>query len=64
MGATLFHGPVRDGKGWVQRAMAAKHNLSVRRMCGERKKGEGCWVVTALSVELLLKVIGSSHTGN
>jgi hypothetical protein len=25
IGAASFHGPVRDGKGWFQRAMAAKH---------------------------------------
>ena len=31
IGAFLFHGPVRDGKGWVQSAMAAKHNWFVRR---------------------------------
>ena len=27
IGAEPFHGPVRDGKGWVQLAMAAKRNL-------------------------------------
>ena len=27
IGATLFHGPVRDGKGWDQRAMVIRHNL-------------------------------------
>ena len=27
IGALLFHGPVREGKGWVQKAMAAKRNL-------------------------------------
>ena len=26
IGAGSFHGPVRDGKGWFQTAMAAKHN--------------------------------------
>jgi hypothetical protein len=26
IGATPFHDPVRDGKGWVQSAMAAKRN--------------------------------------
>ena len=31
IGAHLFHGPVRDGKGWVQKAIAAKRNLSVCR---------------------------------
>ena len=25
IGATSFHGPVRNGKGWVRSAMAAKH---------------------------------------
>ena len=28
IGAMLFHGPVREGKGWVQQAIAAKRNLS------------------------------------
>jgi hypothetical protein len=27
IGALLFHGPVREGKGWVQQAIAAKRNL-------------------------------------
>ena len=31
IGAHLFHGPVREGKGWVQKAIAAKRNLSVCR---------------------------------
>ena len=30
IGATSFHGPVRDGKGWVQRAMVAKNSVVVR----------------------------------
>ena len=30
IGATSFHGPVRDGKGWVQRAMVAKNSGVVR----------------------------------
>ena len=30
IGATSFHGPVRDGKGWVQRAMVAKNLVVVR----------------------------------
>ena len=29
IGAQLFHGPVREGKGWVQKAISAKRNLSV-----------------------------------
>src|SRR4051812_50015941 len=27
IGATSFHGPVRDGKGWDRRAMVIRHNL-------------------------------------
>ena len=27
IGVLLFHGPVREGKGWVQQAIAAKRNL-------------------------------------
>src|SRR5471030_765752 len=27
IGAKLFHGPVRDGKGWDQLAMVIRHNL-------------------------------------
>ena len=30
IGATSFHGPVRNGKGWVQRAMVAKNLVVVR----------------------------------
>ena len=30
IGATSFHGPVRNGKGWVQRAMVAKNSGVVR----------------------------------
>ena len=26
IGAKLFHGPVRDGKGWYQLAMVIRHN--------------------------------------
>ena len=33
IGAKWFHGPVRDGKGWVQSAMAAKH-----------KRDATCWL--------------------
>ena len=27
IGAELFHGPVRDGKGWYQLAMVIRHNF-------------------------------------
>ena len=39
IGATSFHGPVRDGKGWVQSAMAAKHNLSACVCMRKREEG-------------------------
>ena len=38
IGAVLFHGPVRDGKGWYRDAMAAKRNLYVQGL-SERKMG-------------------------
>lgn len=31
IGATSFHDPVRDGKGWVQSAMTAKRNFNDKR---------------------------------
>ena len=30
IGANSFHGPVRDGKGWVQLAMVVRHNWCQR----------------------------------
>ena len=33
IGALLFHGPVREGKGWVRNAMVAKRNWLPRRIC-------------------------------
>ena len=30
IGAKLFHGPVRDGKGWYQLAMVIRHDLLIR----------------------------------
>jgi hypothetical protein len=32
IGATPFHGPVRDGKGWVQSAIAAKRNRNLEEV--------------------------------
>jgi hypothetical protein len=66
IGAVLFHGPVRDGKGWVQNAMAAKRNLYALLRLRQRsaKWGEGCLVVTAELLAVCIKVIGSSRTGN
>ena len=31
IGATAFHGPVRDGKGWFHRAMVVRHDLLPRK---------------------------------
>ena len=31
IGAMLFHGPVRDGKGWYQLAMVIRLKLSAQR---------------------------------
>ena len=42
IGAQLFHGPVREGKGWVQQAIAAKRNLCACRLIDKRKIEEGC----------------------
>ncbi len=30
IGAEVFHGPVRDGKGWDHLAMVVRHNLSLQ----------------------------------
>ena len=32
IGAVLFHGPVRDGKGWFQDAMGTRLNWCVLRL--------------------------------
>ena len=40
IGATSFHGPVRDGKGWVQSAMAAKRNLYHGAVFGDVQNGK------------------------
>ena len=32
IGAKAFHGPVRDGKGWVQSAIAAKRNRNLEEV--------------------------------
>ncbi len=64
IGAMLFHGPVRDGKGWDQQAIDARRNLYALRVLDvERKMGK---VVCCDCGELLqcYKVIGSSRTGN
>ena len=41
IGAHLFHGPVREGKGWYQKAIDARRNLSASRPGdAKRKMGE------------------------
>ncbi len=41
IGAHLFHGPVREGKGWYQRAIDARRNLYASRPGdGKRKMGK------------------------
>ena len=40
IGAMLFHGPVREGKGWVQQAIAAKRNLSFVAIGRQTQNGE------------------------
>ena len=39
IGATLFHGPVRDGKGWDQRAMDARRNLYAAGEAAKEEEG-------------------------
>ncbi len=50
IGALLFHGPVREGKGWVQQAIAAKRSLELARFrfeanCASVELVEGCFVI-------------------
>ena len=48
IGALLFHGPVREGKGWVQKAIAAKRNLCAGRgKATSAKRGRRLVVVIA-----------------
>ena len=37
IGAVLFHGPVREGKGWFRDAMAARRNLYA--LLGKAQRG-------------------------
>ena len=41
IGAFSFHGPVRDGKGWVQEAMAAKQRGWSDEVSQQTVSGEG-----------------------
>ena len=49
IGAHLFHGPVREGKGWYQKAIDARRNLyACRFLVVMRKMGRRLFVVTAV----------------
>ena len=65
IGAVLFHGPVRDGKGWYQDAMGTRLKLVVCWIYPGHMIGRSKLVMIGASAALvLLKVIGSSRTGN
>ena len=66
IGALLFHGPVREGKGWVQQAIAAKRNLCASSHGAPKPNWDRrLFVVTAYELlAVYYKVIGSSRTGN
>src|SRR5574343_543214 len=50
IGATLFHGPVRDGKGWDQRAIDARRNLyRLSLLAANAKWGRRLVVVIVMS---------------
>ena len=38
IGAHLFHGPVREGKGWYQKAIDARRNLYAPRLWDAKRK--------------------------
>ena len=74
IGANPFHGPVRDGKAWVQAAMAARLTLGSPL---ERDVPPSARAAIRIEVKpgvrlrqarykplAVLTVIGSSHTGN
>ena len=76
IGANSFHGPVRDGKAWVQAAVAARLAVDPRRAQPKAApsqiaiRNSARWVeiaygaTTYVCVAALLTVIGSSRTGN
>ena len=46
IGAVLFHGPVRDGKGWFQDAMVVRLQLVEHQgLLAWYSKGEEVWVL-------------------
>ena len=51
IGAFLFHGPVREGKGWYQKAIDARRNLYVCRAdAANAKRRRRLVVVTAIEL--------------
>ena len=44
IGATPFHGPVRDGKAWFQRAMVVRNSVVSRRARAATQHSEEAWV--------------------
>ena len=71
IGATAFHGPVRDGKGWGHRAMVVRHKRGseVREeksviLASDRNSEEVKFGQLIAPDFTVLTVIGSSRTGN
>ena len=56
IGALLFHGPVREGKGWYQKAMSARRNLYAGRGLGRQAQNgdRRLFVVTAYELHAVL----------
>ena len=48
IGATAFHGPVRDGKGWFHRAMVIRHDLLLCRAHGARARANSGEVIASV----------------
>ena len=65
IGAELFHGPVRDGKGWYQPAMVIRHNLYDGTSWGVRiKLGRSKEVADVIGRQRRLFVAGVSIQTN
>ena len=63
IGARLFHGPVRDGKGWYQPAMVVRHNFCavlVFVQHGEFIEFESVFLIASLGITMTLKDFGLS----
>ena len=64
IGAALFHGPVRDGKGWYQRAMGVKLKRFSPRGAQSRKKFLGGYrgLVAAAAGEAAAAHVSTQYT--